>query len=489
MATSEFLFRDQYPIDEKIRRIPPGKITGTTGEIRSRINDLGLAHNEVNKLGKHDFFDEAEDSLSNGQFEALVSSLFDEYGAKGDKCNMQLFLSDGRLNYDDISQAASDSLNARLDTWIDALSEPIVLTDVRTQDDCIDLQFRTSVQREDIEPDENIPIQIIRREDGVVVQDYGSEFTVRAPARYRVEARVYPRSGYIAVSNYSRISDGLKADIAKTITELSGTDNTVSRLELNQTELLLLQQEMEGDVSGLGYTLEIAGVDTADISGTRDEDMFGTHIVKSIDESGQIRKIKFYVDYLGEDEPERAVMLRIFDNGHLTTSKPVQTELLDAIVDEIKTIRNYKGYLTPLSELIFSYAPAKFRGQPSTARASYIRKTHEAFNRLIERNFGGSDTPTSEERLYRSMVANIGIKLCETGIPTAEDTTDVYTTDEFYDYEGKIEEFFNDITRRQLDLRSINYDELSNHLNHLLEQDWDSPVDIIEYAIEKYDLN
>ena len=39
------------------------------------------------------------------------------------------------------------------------------------------------------------------------------------------------------------------------------------RLILNETELLLLQRQMEGDVSGLGYTLEEAGVETADYRG------------------------------------------------------------------------------------------------------------------------------------------------------------------------------------------------------------------------------
>lgn len=495
MTTDQFLFRDGYSIPEKISRIPTAKITAETPEIDSRLQDLSLSESEVSRMGKNDFLDEVEEQLTTSAYKTLVSNLFDKYGEKGDKFNMQLFVAEESLSREHLSRRADQYDEERIDRDFDSLVEPIVLTDHEENPDSIDLQFRTTAHLEDINPDDKIPIQIIDTESGNTVERYGSDYHIKAPARYRVEARVYTETGLIAVSNYSKIKDGLKTDIAKTVTEMarSGTQTGIgntTRLEMNETELLLLLQEMEGDISGLGYTLEIAGVDTADFTGQRDEDMVDTDVIRAADEAGHIRKIKFYVDHPGADPgDERDVMLRIFDDGHLTTSKPVPSDLLDAIVLQINTIRGYDGFLTPLIELIHSYVGGKFRGKSSMMRNTHISNTNLAFNNLIEEYFEKHQTPTEELRLYKSMIANIGIKLCDEGITRAADVDEVSEVDEFYDLEGKIEEFFQDYSQRSLGKTSIDYDELSNHLNHLLRQDWESPVEIIEYAIDLYDLS
>lgn len=357
------------------------------------------------------------------------------------------------------------------------------------------MQYRTTARLEDINLDEKIPIQIINKESGQTVERYGVDYKIKAPARYRVEARVYTGTGLIAVSNYSKIADGLKSDIAKTVTEMgrtgvsSGVGDT-SLLDLNETELLFLLQEMEGEISGLGYTIEIAGVDTADYTGQHDEDIFDTELIRAADDAGQIRKVKFYVDHPRADAgDERDVMLRIFDDGHLTTSKPVPAQLLDAIVEEIHIIHGYRQFLTPFVELVRSYAGEKFKAMSSTMLNSHVSETNRGLDNLIELYFGSDGTPTEELRLYKSMIANIGIKLCDEGIPQAANVDDVDEIEDFYEHDGKIEAFFRDYASHRLGQPDIDFDELSNHLNHLLIQDWDSPADIIEYAIEQYDLS
>ena len=182
-------------------------------------------------------------------------------------------------------------------------------------------------------------------------------------------------------------------------------------------------------------------------------------------------------------------MLRIFDDGHLTTSKPVPAKLLNATVAQINDIRGYNEFLTPLSELIYSYVSAKFRGKSTTMRNSHISKTNRAFNALIENYLERGETPTEEIRLYKSMIANIGIKLCNEGIPRTSGVSEVAEVDDFHDLEGKVEEFFQDYSQRSLGSDRIDFDELSNHLDHLLKQNWDSPVGIIEHAIDLYDLD
>lgn len=493
MTTDRFLFRDGYAVSEKISRIPTAIIDAETSRINRHLRDLSLTEKEVGRMGKSDFFEEAEDKLSKGAYQNLVSDLFRQYGVQGDKFNMQLFVAEERISLGDLASRADDYIGERLDHDFDSLVEPIVLTDFNVDTDFIDFQFRTTARLEDINPDEKIPIQIIDTESGRTVERYGSDYQIKAPARYHVEARVYPETKIIAVSNYSKIKDGLKSDIAATVAEMakgSGGVGNTHRLDMNETELLLLRREMEGDISGLGYTLEIAGLDKADFTGRRDEDMVDTSLVKAADEAGQIRKIKFYVDHPeATADSERDVMLRIFDDGHLTTSKPVPSELLNAAVEQIHAIRGHNDFLTPMSELIYSYVRAKFKGQSTPMRNAHISKTNLAFNNLIEEYFERADTPTEELRLYKSMIANIGIRLCEEGIPRVADVDGVAEVDDFYDLEGKIEEFFRDYSERTLGVRGIDYGELSNHLDHLLRQDWESPIEIIEHAIDLYDLS
>jgi hypothetical protein len=131
----------------------------------------------------------------------------------------------------------------------------------------------------------------------------------------------------------------------------------------------------------------------------------------------------------------------------------------------------------------------KFKGKSTTMRNSHISDTNRAFNALIEDYFERDETPTEELRLYKSMIANIGIKLCDQEIPAADDVSEVSDVDDFYDYEGKIEEFFQDYSQRSLGKTGIDFDALSNHLDHLLKQNWDSPIGIIEHAIDLYDLS
>lgn len=496
MTADEFLFREGYSIREKISRIPTARISAETPEINSRLRDLSLSESEVGRLGKNDFFEEAEEQLSDSKYQDLISKLFRKYGVKGDKFNMQLFVAEVSLSHDALKAQAAEYKEERIDSDFTSLTDPIVLADSEVEDDYVDLQFRTTAQLEDINPDEKIPVQIIDTETGNTVGEYGPEYRIKAPARFRVEARVYTETGIIAVSNYSKIKDGLKTDIAETVTEMARGDTgggvgDTRRMDLNETELLLLLQEMKGNISGLGYTLEIAGVDTADFTGQRDEDMVDTDVIRAADEAGQIRKIKFYVDHPGaEPDDERDVMLRIFDDGHLTTSKPVPAKLLNAVVAQIHDIRGYNEFLTPLSELIYSYVGAKFRGKSTTMRNSHISKTNRAFNALTEDYFVRGETPTEEIRLYKSMIANIGIKLCDEEIPRTSEVSEVSPVDDFRDIEGKVEEFFQDYSQRSLDDGGpIDFDELSNHLDHLLKQNWDSPVGIIEHALDLYDLD
>jgi hypothetical protein len=262
-----------------------------------------------------------------------------------------------------------------------------------------------------------------------------------------------------------------------------------SRVNLNEAQLLLLQQEMQGDVSGLGYRLEVVGVDTADFTGGRDEDLHRTSIVREADESGQIRKIKFYIDYSGQqNEPSQAVMLRVFDDGHVTCTKPVHPNLLDLIVDSISDIKEYEEFLVPLNGLMERYIDDKFRGRSSRRKYSHARDTNEAFRELVEHHFDPDRVSGAQHRLYQSLIANVGVAICEGGVPPVGEFDEVTEADGVSDSDGKIQEFFEDYSRRVLNQDDVDFDVLRSHLTFILQKDWDSPLDVIEDCIEMYDL-
>lgn len=261
-------------------------------------------------------------------------------------------------------------------------------------------------------------------------------------------------------------------------------------LELNGTELLLLQQQMEGDVAGLGYTLEVVGVDRADFTGTPEEDIHRTNIVQEADESGEIRKVKFYIDYPGTPtDPERAIMLSIFNDGHLTCSKPVTPDLLDATVNEIALVKSFAGFLIPLNRLMDEYLEDKFRGRSTRRKRAHARETSVAFRELVEQSFDATQVSGAQHRLYQSLVASIGVKLCEGGVPSTSGYPDIDSSLSIPDTSGKIKEFFEDYSRHVFSESSIDYSSLASHLRHILIQDWDRPLEIVEFAIDTYDLS
>lgn len=262
-----------------------------------------------------------------------------------------------------------------------------------------------------------------------------------------------------------------------------------ARLHLNEVQLLLLQQEMQGDVSGLGYRLEVVGVDTADFTGGRDEDLHRTSIVREADESGQIRKIKFYIDYPGQhNEPDQAVMLRVFEDGHVTCTKPVHPDLLDVIIDNIGDIKQFESYLIPLNELMAQYIDDKFRGRSSRRKYSHARNTNEAFQGLVEHHFDAGQVSGAQHRLYQSLIANIGIALCEDGVPSIDEFDEITEVYSFLDPDGMIQGFFEDYSRRAFNQNNIDFNALRSHLTHVLQKDWNSQLDVIADCIEMYDL-
>ena len=185
-----FLFREDFSIGEKIDRIPSHKISTDTPEIAEVLEEIGRDTGEVASLTKDDFLKSISNQVTDERYELLINTLFTNYGFKGDKFNMQLY----RLRDISIKDDIEVPENRRLDEeYPGLLNRPISLieTNKHKGENLIDFRFQTSARMEKVEPDQEIPIRILDADSGEVVEEYGPEYEVEAPARYNVEARVY----------------------------------------------------------------------------------------------------------------------------------------------------------------------------------------------------------------------------------------------------------------------------------------------------------
>ena len=270
-----------------------------------------------------------------------------------------------------------------------------------------------------------------------------------------------------------------------------------SGLSLNETELLLLQQEMEGNVSGVGYRLNIAGVETADYRGLENQNIFDTEPVQASDRSGWIRKIKFYVEDPRDAHPDNTVLLHVFHDGHIRCERYVPVELADSIIEEIDRIKRYTSYLTPLNELLAEFVDRSYRGR-SHIRDRFISNVNTEFDDLIEEYYDTSNFSEQEDRLHISLLCNVGVAICKNGVPDAStvDGVNSLSTDSLAVEDRNIKDFFTQYSYRVHGVQDLDYSELINHLTHILSQPWKdrpaqgtTPLGMIEYAIEKYDLS
>lgn len=266
-----------------------------------------------------------------------------------------------------------------------------------------------------------------------------------------------------------------------------------NELILNETELLLLSQQLEANVSGVGFSLQLADVDTADFTGTEEGDIFQAPPVVETERTGWIRKIKFYVPTPSSVEQQTNVLLHVFRDGHIRCEKHVPPELMDLVVAEIENIKTRREYLQPLNELLAEFIEKQFQGRPRSIREEFQQSVNREFFELVQ-TYLSSSLSEQELRPYVSIIANLGIELCDCGVPSADDSELSSTGTVSVDYEY-IKKFFKYYNKWGLDQQDLDYNDLADHIEHLLTCPWSSsqrhpetPLEMVEYAISEYDL-
>lgn len=263
-------------------------------------------------------------------------------------------------------------------------------------------------------------------------------------------------------------------------------------INLNETELLLLQQQMEGDVEGLNFSLEVPGANRASFTGGDSGNIHDVRPVEETEEIGHLDTIKFRVIYQEHpQEPRRKPLLSIHSNGKMNCQTPVLPPLLNRIVAQIEMIEEYDPYLDPVVQLTREFIEDKYADRPTRDIDAYILDTQESFKELIEHYFFTSELAQGTIRAYQSIIANLGIAICETGIPDASamglSTAGTTSFPIDGEYNEQLQDFFTEYVRRTHG-DEIVFSDLVPHLIEILEDTWDGPLDKIKDTIERYDL-
>ncbi|WP_147301793.1 hypothetical protein [Haloferax sp. Atlit-48N] len=265
------------------------------------------------------------------------------------------------------------------------------------------------------------------------------------------------------------------------------------QIQLNETELLLLHRQMEGDVSGLNYSLEATEVKRASFSGSSSGNFYDSPPVKATSDYGEIVAIKFQVMYDGEQlEPDREVLLTIYEDGKLNCQTPVLPKLLDRVCDEITLIMEHDGFLTPLGELLSEFTEDKFATRPTRDKDSFEQGVKDQLTDLIEHYFDTDVLSDHEISIYTSILANLAVSICENGLPDSENTPWISSSDSTelpIDDDSKVQEFIFEYSRRVNDIDDIDKSDLVDSLNYILESDWEQPLNVIDSTVQRYGLS
>ncbi|SNR56562.1 hypothetical protein SAMN06264855_1163 [Halorubrum vacuolatum] len=249
----------------------------------------------------------------------------------------------------------------------------------------------------------------------------------------------------------------------------------------------MLQNLMRGDNSGLDYSdFRDSSVNTARYRGDRSESLYGSPVLEPAHEEGRITQVRFYVDY-DDGTVEKPVQVQAYNDGHINTTKPTQEDFLNELEGHLAAIRDHREFLDPLDDLIDEYVYQAFGGSFASPEEVHRERVNRAFSSLVNNYFDEDDYQDEERHVFESIIANTGIELSK--LDLEDDSYPNVDEDETLPYQdGRIEEFFEKYAVTAEETTRPDFDKLSSHLHALLHQRWDTPLEIIEEAIDDYAL-
>lgn len=261
------------------------------------------------------------------------------------------------------------------------------------------------------------------------------------------------------------------------------------KVNIKGTELLAIQYLMDGSNSGVSYdSFQLADMDSASFTGSESANLHDEDLVQQASQSGQLCHLRFYRNFnnpVGEDYP---VQVQIYNDGHVRTTKPVEPDFLDELVTSINEVLDFRHFLTPLNTLLESYIYQAYRTSLPGEINLQIEETKAAFRNVVSQYFSSNQYQGDERHIYEALIANFGIELNRIDDIRSSSYPDLSPYPDFPNENHKIDEFLNDYART-IDRRTgYNFDLLSAHLHDVLEKNWSTPIEMIEFIVETYDI-
>jgi len=270
--------------------------------------------------------------------------------------------------------------------------------------------------------------------------------------------------------------------------ELDTVDLSV---ELDGTELLTIQYLLGGQNSRYGFKFELLGLDKADFSGSRDEEMLQNQLVQDAEQTGDLRKVTFYVEHQDSNGQTRAVQLNFYEDGHTTSSNEVTPSEYDRFIDAIYTARSYSEYLTSLNELLEEYAQTM---ELSEEREWRKEKVAEEFIDISTSDLGVNENDILGRYMHNMILANIGIDIYGEVSERVDNPSESEVTGA---WGGPIADFFKTYAQYNIpNAGTREYKFVASNLSQLVSEWTDSEdyqtggdaIGLLEFFVEEYDI-
>lgn len=484
-----FFFRDGYTSDEMRSRINVDHFrTDDNSLVESILEKASLERDVILENRKSDFLSKIKSNVETEEYQSFLSQMFEEHGEKGDRVKLQFYRT-GELSFESLVGKLADEVEQETMTDGGDSRYSSLITDYETHDgQVVDIQFRLSDEPSDLELTEDGYVEDVDG-DRVDISELGLEDyeKVVKTNKYSVEVRAYTDAGLIAVSN-SKASTTLQKALRQSLRKWGDADAGNEGFLLKETELLLMQNLMDGDNSGLDFGGFLdKNLKTAKYRGDRNETLSRSPVLSPAREQGTITQARFYHMYDDGTGP-RPVQVRVYHDGHISSSKPTKPDFVDTVTEHFLTVFKYRDYIQPLDELISEFIDDRFRDELYSGEDSYRSNKMQAFGSLVDQYINSNSFDESERPVFEATFANIGIELSQLDL-TSDEYPEVEEASDRPEKETDLKEFFENYSDYVLKSTQPDFDNLWMHLEYVINrQSHDSPIDIIETAIEEYAL-
>jgi hypothetical protein len=261
------------------------------------------------------------------------------------------------------------------------------------------------------------------------------------------------------------------------------------QIKLRGTELLTIQYLMNGINSGVSYdSFQLANIDSAGFTGSKEADLHGEDLVQQASQSGELYHLSFHRRFDNPVGEDYTVQVKIYDDGHFRTTKPVEPHFLDELVEAIDQVMGLRRFLTPLGSLIEQYVYDQYNTDLPGEVDLRIGETKSAFRHVVTEYFSNHQYQGDERHIYEAIIANLGIHLNRISDLSKSDYPSPSPKDDFPNQNRRIQEFFNDYATTVDGRTGHDFNTLSGHLHNVLNRDWETPIEMLEYMTENYDI-